>query len=145
MREAFDKARRAAEAKDLRSHKDWNGLREIERRADELQRLEKKRHKEQYSDRVAKEYERLLRDKYSPTKDYKPNGVSDSNDLQRQAEKNVRKRHEERMSWIDRSKGNVLDQHRHQARASQEQEKVFARPTAGHEGFALKREFRRER
>jgi len=149
MKQAFDDARRKAEADAFRSPEQWQRLREIEQRAERLRQDEDKRYRDQYSDRVAEEVKRLLAEHYSPQRDYKPKDVADSNDFTRQAQKNVRKRHETRIARIDRAEKNESERLRDQSRDTLFRDVSFERPaqerTHVRERGGLTREFRRSR
>lgn len=92
---------------------------------------------------------RLLAEHYSPQRDYKPKEVADSNDFTRQAQKNVRKRQEERVAWIDRSEKNQVERLHGQSRDTLFRDMSFERPaqerTEVRERDGLTREFRRSR
>ncbi|SEN79732.1 hypothetical protein SAMN04488077_1316 [Roseovarius tolerans] len=145
MREAFDKARRAAEAKDLRASEEWGTLQKIEERAQQLRRIAEARHNKDYADKVSKEIIKLLNERYSPEQILKPRGVADSNDIKRKAEKTVRKRHEERLARVDRAKNSELAHLRKQGREALKRDTAFSRSTPGRDGFNLTQEFKRKR
>lgn len=149
MKQTFDEARRKAEADAFRSPEQWKKLREIEEQAERLRQEADKRYRDQYSDLVAKEIKRLLAEHYSPQRDYKPKEVADSNNFTRQAQKNVRKRQEERVAWIDRSEKNQVERLRDQSRDTLFRDVSFERPaherSEEQERGGLTREFRRRR
>jgi len=145
MQNAFDQARRAADAKDFRTPQQWEQTRKIEMHAENLREIAQRGFKNQYQDRLNREIKRLLSDRYRPTKDYKPKWVGDSNDITRRADKNIHNRHEQRLARIDRAEGSLREQVRLQARETRGHEISFERPAPGRDGFELAREFQRKR
>lgn len=149
MKQSFDQARRKAEAEVLRSPEQWQRVQEIERQAERLRQLSEKRYKDGYSGLVGKEIKRLLAERYSPQRDNKPKGVADSNDITRQAQKNVRKRQGKRIAWIDRAEKSEVERLRVQSRDTPFRDVSFERPAqeraGGREQDTLTREFRRSR
>ena len=145
MQTAFDEARRAVEAKDLRSGQDWQRLQEIEGRAKKLLDIAERQHTDQYDERVSREIVRLLHDKYSPDRKLKPKAIVDTNDVERKAHENVRDQHAKRVSWIEQARDNDLDRLKYLAREPRERGHDFTRSTPGHEGYELKWDFGRIR
>lgn len=149
MKQAFDDARRKAEADAFRSPEQWKKLREIEEQSERLRQEADKRYRDQYPDLVAKEIKRLLAERYSPQRDYNPREVANSNDITRQAQKNVRKRQEKRIAWIDRAEKNQVECLRDQSRDTPLRDMSFERPaqerTHVQDRGGLTREFRRSR
>lgn len=149
MKQAFDDARRKAEADAFRSSEQWKKLREIEEQAERLRQEADKRYRDQYSDLVAKEIKRLLAEHYSPQRDYKPKDVADSINFTRQAQKNVRKSQEKRVAWIDRAEKNQVERLHDQSRDTPFRDVSFERPAQERahvqEKGGLTREFRRQR
>ena len=149
MKQAFDDARRKAEADAFRSPEQWKKLREIEEQSERLRQEADNRFRNQYSDLVAKEIKRLLAERYSPQRDYNPREVANSNDITRQAQKNVRKRQEKRIAWIDRLEKNQVKRLHDQPRDTPFRDVSFERPAQERahvqEKGGLTREFRRQR
>ncbi|MGX0879707.1 hypothetical protein ACSSV4_004417 [Roseovarius sp. MBR-154] len=149
MKQAFDDARRKAEAEAFRSPEQWQRLQEIERQAERLRQLSQKRYKNEYKDLVNNETRRLFAEHYSPQRDHKPKDVANSNNFTRQAQKNVRKRQEARIAWIDRSEKNQAERLRDQSRDKPFRDVSFERPAQerakNQEKGGLTREFRRLR
>lgn len=149
MKQAFDDARRKTEADAFRSPGQWQRLQEIERQAERLRQLSQKRYKNDYQELVNREMRRLLAERYSPKRDYKPKEVANSNDITRQAQKNVRKRQEKRIAWIDRSEKNQVERLRNQSRDTPVRDMSFERPAQERAHLqdrgGLTREFRRSR
>lgn len=143
MKRCFDQARRKTEAEAFHSPEQWRQVQEIERKAERLRQLSESRYKDQHDELVAREIKRLLAERYSPQRNHTPRGVATPNDLTRQAQANVRKRQEERKSWIDRAEKNQRDRVQQQPRQNIFRDHSFERPDRAQQSIELKREFRK--
>ncbi len=93
------------EAKHNLTGRQWDQYSQLTERCQNASDKEAKLFNERYHGRINQEYKKLLHEKTAKTKDYKPGFVQDDlldrTALLRQADTNVRDRHEQRLALIE--------------------------------------------